>query len=253
MKKVITSFLMLLLTVTLFAQNNGEMEPEAAKFYNEGNKLMRTGAYNDAIAQYESALKTSNDYRIHYQKGVTLKKIGKYDEAIAALNACIKSNPDAYFGYNALGGIYFQQGQYQLAIDNFTQFEAKAPKNNLKNQAKEYISRSYTKMGAAEKTNGNFEQAVNYLNTAVANFKFDAAYLLLAEVLIDLGRYDEALTAADNALNSRKTITVGGPLYYKGKAFKGKNDLTKAKEAFEAGRKDATYKKLCDYELDMLK
>ena len=253
MKKIITSFLLLLLTVTLFAQNNGEMDPDAAKYYNEGNKLMRTGAYNDALAQYESALKNSNDYRIHYQKGVTLKKLGKYDMAIAALDACIKSNPDAYFGYNALGGIFFQQGQYHLAIDNFKQFETKANKNSLKNQAKEYIARAYTKMGSVAKSDGNYDLAISFLNSAVENNKFDAAYLLLAEVLVDLGRYDEALTAADNAFNSKKTISPGGPFYYKGKAFKAKNELAKAKEAFETGRKDATYKKLCDYELDLLK
>ena len=247
------SFLMVLLTVSLFAQNNGEMDPDAAKFYNEGNKLMRTGAFNDALSKYDAALKTSNDYRIFYQKGVTLKKLGKYDEAIAALNACIKSNPKAYYGYNALGGIYFQQGQYQLAIDNFAQFEKTATKNNLKSQAKEYISRAYTKMAATSKSDGRYDDTVKYLQTAVDNYKFDAAYLMLAEVFVDLGRYDEAITAADNALNSRKTITKGGPLYYKGKAFKGKQELAKAREAFEAGRKDSSYKKLCDYELNLMK
>lgn len=253
MKKIVSSFLMVLLTVSLFAQNNGEMDPDAAKFYNEGNKLMRTGAYNDALSQYTSALKTSDDYRIHYQMGVTLKKLGKYDEAITALDACIKSNPSAYFGYNALGGIYFQQGMYQLAVDNFKKFEETATKNNLKAQAKEYIARAYTKIAAASKTNGNFDQAVNYLQTAVQNSKFDAAYLLLAEVYVDLGRFDEAISAADNALNNRKSITKGGPYYYKGKAFKGKNDIAKAKESFQEGRKDGTYRKLCDYELDLLK
>ena len=108
-------------------------------------------------------------------------------------------------------------------------------------------------MAAASKSNGRYEETVGYLQSAVSNHKFDAAYLMLAEVFVDLGRYDEALTAADNALNSRKKITTGGPLYYKGKAFKAKGELEKAKEAFQAGRRDGTYRKLCDYELDLLK
>ena len=64
--------------------------------------------------------------------------------------------------------------------------------------------------------------------------------------------YDKALEAADRALNNQKTIPKGGPYYYKGKAFLGKNDKVKAKEAFEAGKKDKSYRDLCEYELKVM-
>lgn len=254
MKKLLSSFLgvLFLFTMVLNAQNS-EMDPDAAKFYNEGNKALKSGNFQGALNKYVEALKTSTDYRIFYQQGLTLKKLGKYDEAIAAFESSNKSNPKSYLGYNGLGGIYFQQGKYTEAIAAFEKFKELTDKNNLKARGDEYIAKSYTKLATAAKADFKNDQALDYLNNAISHFKFDAAYLLLAELYTDLGQYDKALSAADNALNNRKTITAGGPLYYKGKAFKGKNDVAKAKEAFTQGRKDSKYRQLCDYELDLLK
>lgn len=238
--------------MVLNAQNS-EMDPDAAKFYNEGNKALKSGNFQGAITKYEEALKTSTDYRIYYQQGLTFKKLRKYDEAIVAFEASNKSNPKSYLGYNGLGGIYFQQGKYIKAIEAFEKFKELTDKNSLKARGDEYIAKSYTKLATAAKADYKNDKALEYLNKAIDHNKYDAAYLLLAELYTDLGQFDKALSASDNALNNRKTITSGGPLYYKGKAFNGKNDIAKAKEAFTQGRKDSKYRQLCDYELNLLK
>jgi superkiller protein 3 len=231
---------------------NAEMDPDAAKFYNAGNKLLKSGNYQGAISEYDNALKTSNDYRIYYQKGVSLKKLQQYDNAIASFKSALENNPKFDLAYNGLGGIYFAQKQYGPAAEAFKKFEELTAKDKLKNKAKEYISKSYTKLGEQAKMNGNYQKAVEHLTHAVNNHKYDAAFLLLAETYVDLGDYNNALVAADNALNNRKTITRGGPLYYKGMAFKGLEDKEKAKEAFTAGKSDSKYRSLCEYELKLL-
>ncbi|MBU1100062.1 MAG: tetratricopeptide repeat protein [Bacteroidetes bacterium] len=249
----IISVLAVLLVVSsmLFAQAK-EMDPVAAKAYNDGNQAMKTGDFQGAIAKYDEALKTSSDYRIHYQRGVTLKKLRKYDEAEDALNKCVEANPKFAVGFNGLGGTYFSNGKYEEAANAFKKFSELSTKEAHKKQGNEYVARAYTKLGESAKVDGKQQQAIQYFTEAVKYHPFDAAYLLLAEVLVDNAKYTEALDAADKALNNRKTVPRGGPLYYKGKAFLGINEVAKAKEAFEAGKKDKSYRDLCEYELKII-
>ncbi len=251
MKKILSIFALFIFAATLNAQTLEEA-PDAAKLYNEGNSLRKSGNFEGAIAKYDEALQQANDYRIFYQKGITLKKLRKYTEAIDAFNQSVGANPNFDLAYNGLGGTYFADGKFQEAADAFAKFEELTNKPKYKNQAKEYFARAYTKLGNNAKNDGKFDQAIKYLNDAVQKSPLDAAYLMLAEIYVDLARFDEALSAADNALNNRKKISRGGPLYYKGKAFLGKNDVAKAREAFTAGKRDPKYAKLCDYELKQM-
>ncbi len=241
----------LFVSISIFAQD-AEMDAEAAKAYNEGNSKLKAGDYSGAISNYDLALKSSNDYRIYYQKGVSLKKLRKFDEAETAFKEAIKSNPNFDLAYNGLGGLYFSKGSYQEAIDNFVKFEQLTEKNSLKAKANEYISKCYTKLGSSAKSDGKYPQAVDYLAKAVEHFDYDAAYLMMAETYIEMGQFEKALSAANNALEHRKSISVGGPYYYQGKAYKGLNDLANAKESFNKGLKDSKYKSLCDYELKLM-
>jgi len=252
--KALTNILMILLLVSgLTLGQKNEMSPEAGKFYNAGNKLLKSGDYNGAILRYDDALKSSKDYRIFYQKARALKKLRKYDLAEAAFKASVESNPDFDFAYNSLGTIYFVQGQYLKAIDSFTKFKEVTKKKKYKRKADQYISKSYTKLGAKAKANRKLKKALGYLNKAVSSANYDAAYLLLAEVNNELGNNKGTLSAAEKALKFRKSISRGGPLYYKGLAYKGLGEKNLAVKAFQSGKKDRKYKKLCEYELKQLR
>jgi tetratricopeptide (TPR) repeat protein len=248
--KILTSTLLviLLFSINLIAQN-GEMDKAAAEFYNSGNKSLKAGDFKGALSSYDEALKTSQDYRIYYQRGITLKKMRKYDEAIGSFKKSVEVNPKFDIAYNGLGSTYFITGEYQNAVDAFKKFAELTEKASLKDKANEYVSRAYAKLGESAKADGKYDQAINYWKQSVSYHNFDAAYLFLAEAYVETGKYAEALEAADKALNHRKKITKGGPLYYKGLAFKNLGENEKAKEAFEAGKKDKKYSKLCEYEL----
>lgn len=251
MKKTFLVISMILFAALTFAQNS-EMDPQAAEKYNEGNKMLKAGNFAGALENYDAALSTSQDYRIYYQKGVTLKKLHKYEDAIGAFKSAIENNPDFSIAYNGLGGTYFVTGQYQEAIDAFNKFGEKADKASYKAKANEYIARAYTKLGEDAKRDGNYSKAIEHLKNAVDSYDYDAAYLLLAEAYVETANYEGALEAADKALNNRKSISKGGPFYYKGLAFKKMGDNAKAKDMFEEGRKDSKYKSLCDYELKLM-
>jgi len=253
--KYITKLLVVFLMVTfsVISAQSLDDSKEAAEAYNEGNALRKAGNYSGALEKYDLALKSANDHRIHYQKGIVLKKLNKYAEAEEVFKKCIEIDPNFALAYNSLGSTYFVDGKYNEAIENFGKFKELATKKAHKEQADEYMARSYAKLGLAAKNDGKFDASIDYLKKAVEHFDYDAAYLALAQVYVEHGDYDLALEAADKATNYRKSIPKGGPFYFKGLAFKNKNENQKAKENFEIAKKDPQYKTNCEYELKLLK
>ena len=238
-----------LITAVSFAQ---DMKPDAAKLYNEGNSLLKQGNFSGAIKNYDSALAIEKDYRIFYQKGIALKKSGKLEDAKDSFEQSIKQKSDFEAGDNALGGVYFSLGNYADAVKNFEKVVETTKNDKIKQMVQKNLSFAYAKMGNDAMSDGNPNKAVDYLQKAVENSNYDAAYLSLAKVYSDLGEYDKVIDAAQNALKYRTSISKGGPYYYLGLAYKNKKELDKAKEMFNKAKTDATYKKLSEYELTSL-
>lgn len=252
MKKVNIS---IFLTVVFFASVilGQEMNPDAATLYNAGNKLIKSGQYAGAITKYDSALVIAPHPNIYYQKSIAEKKLRKFNQAEISLKNCIELNPEFVTAYSGLGTTYYSLKKYELAIDNFKKYNEKTSNEKSKSKIKRFISLAYTQLGQNAKRDGNHKQAIEYLTEAVANYKYDSAYLTLAEIYNDLAQYHKALDAADNAINYRKKISKGAGYYYKGLAFKGLEQKDKAIESFKMAAKDRTYKANSQYELKLLK
>jgi tetratricopeptide (TPR) repeat protein len=252
MKKVnISVFLIVLfLASMIFGQ---EMNPDAAALYNDGNKLIKSGQYSGAIEKYNSAIAIAPHPNMYYQKSIAEKKLRKFNDAEVSLKKCIELNPDFVTAYSGLGTTYYSLKNFELAIENFKKYNEKT--DNAKSRAKieKFISLSYTQLGQDAKRDGKHKQAIEFLTQAVANDKYDSAYLTLAEIYIELAQFENALDAADNAINNRKKISKGAGYYYKGLAFKGLGQKDKAVESFTVASKDRTYKANSEYELKLLK
>lgn len=242
--------LFLFVSVNVLAQ---EMNPEAGKLYNEGNSLLKAGNYNGAVDKYNQALAIEKDYRIYYQKGVALKKADKLDEAKIAFEECLKLSPNNEAALNALGGTYFSMGDYSKAIETFEKVLAFSKNNSIKDKVKKNMSLAYTKLGNQAMSSGNANKAIEYLNKAVELDRYDAAYLLLAQLYQELGQYDNSIKAAEDALKYRSKINKGGAYYYMGLSYKGKGDLAKAKEMFNQAKNDPSYRANADYQLGLMK
>ena len=247
------SYCLLLLLFLANTAISQEMKPEAGKLYNAGNKLLKSGDYMGAVAEYDKALAIDKDYRTYYQKGMALKKANKYEDAKDAFEDCLKVNSTFDAAYNALGGVYFSLGKYQEAANNFEKVIEISQNNSVKKMVQTNLALAYTKLGTIAISDGNSTKAIEFLLRAVKNSNYDAAYLALAKIYSETGDYDRSIDAAENALKYRKSITKGGPYYYMGVAYKFKGNLEKAKEMFTQARQDATYRKTADYELTALK
>lgn len=252
MKKKWVSVLitLFLLTSLSIAQ---DMPADAAKAYNEGNKLFKSGNLDGALSQYNEALKHSKDHRIYYQLGVTLKKMNKLGQAEEAFKSSIQSNPNFDIAYSGLGGAYFQDGKYAEAVESYKKFEELTKQKQYKDQAREYIARSYVKLGEQAKKDGNYNKAIENLNEAIKYSPIDAAYIQLAITYYETGEYDKAIATTDQVINMKSSGLKGAAYYYKGMGLKQKQDIAKAKENFELAKRDAQYKRLADYELNLMK
>ncbi len=230
-----------------------EMNPDAAKLYNEGNQKMKEGNYSAAIQLYDQALKIQKDYRILYQKGIAHRKMNQNDQAYNDLTEALKLKPDFDLVYNALGTLEFTRGNYEESVNNFLKTLELTKNAQLKSQVEKNISLSYIKLADAQLKTGEYDKAIENLKKAVQyDQKNDAAYLALARAYVESGKYEDAISAADNALKYRQKIPKGGIFYYKGLALKNLGKMSEAKVAFEEGKKDPTYKAVCDYELKNL-
>ena len=230
-----------------------DMKPEAGKLYNEGNKMLKAGNYDGALKQYNQALSIEKDYRTYYQRGIALKGLGNLEDARSSFDSCISMKPKFEGGYNALGGIYFSLGKYDMAVTNFEKVLDITKNNSIKDKVKKNLALAYTKLGNNAEADGKSKQAVEYLTKAVGYSNYDAAYLSLAKLYTEIGEWDNAITSGEKALKYRSSIGKGGPYYYMGVAYKGKNELAKAKNMFSEAKSDPTYKKSAEYELGSLK
>ncbi|HRI48294.1 MAG TPA: tetratricopeptide repeat protein [Ignavibacteriaceae bacterium] len=254
MKQIIKFFVLFLIlsvvTSEILAQ---EMEPEAAKLYNQGNEQMKEGNFNGAIDSYDKALQKAQDHRIYYQKAIAQKKSNKVQESVPTLQKAIELNPKFEIAYNALGGSFFSLNNMEEAIKSFEKVIEISTNKKLKDQVKEYIARSYAKLGNNALADGSPEKAVQFFNKAIENHNLDAAYLALAKAHTEAGNWDNAISAGENALKYRSSISKGGAYYYIGLAYKGKGDMNKAKENFNLAKADPTYRATAEYELKLIK
>jgi len=255
MKKILIVFSIFFFLTTLSFAQEGKMDNEAAKLYNAGNKQKKSGDYAGALISYGEALKLSKDYRIYYQMSAAYKKQRKFQEAEQALLSCLELNPKFNTAHNALGTTYYSWGKYDQAIESFKKFEASTEKKKQKKKAQKYIGLAYTKLGSQELKDKNYKRATEHLMNAVANYNYDAAYLKLADIYIETGKYADALQAADNAINYRSKkskVPKGAPYFYKGLAFKGMKQYDKAKESFRKSKKDKQYRDRSEHEIKYL-
>ena len=242
-------------SASILAQET-EMNQDAAKLYNDGNSQKKSGNFAGALDSYNKALKISPDYRIYYQLSAVYKKQRNYESAEQALLKCLAANPEFTSAHNSLGTTYYSWGKFDKAVESFKKFKESASDKKLENRASKYIGLAYTKLGESALKDRDYEEAEKQLINAVENYNYDAAYVKLADVYVEVGKYDEALQAADNAINYRdkkSKVPKGAPYFYKGMAFKGLKDIEKAKENFKLAGADKQYRDRSNHEIKYLK
>lgn len=242
--------ILLSFTLPILAQ---AMDPQAQAYYKSGNESFKANELLKAIAYYDSALITSQDYKIHFQKGICLRKLERNDEAIACFNESIKNSPKFDLAYNALGGTYFALNNMHEAIVNFLKVLEYSSNQALIDKVKEYLARAYNKQANEYINENQIDTAITLLNSGLEYFKLDLAYLSLARAYSKTENWDAVISNSQEALKIKANITPGGPNYYLGMAYRNKGENDKARQYLEIAAADNDYQKLAEAELQKIK
>jgi len=89
---------------------------KAYDHYDKGEELRRNGKYNEALSEYNQALKIrSNIAPPHYGIGLIYQAQGKHSAAISEYKKAVAIDSDYIFAYNRMGEAYIAMKQYDEA------------------------------------------------------------------------------------------------------------------------------------------
>ncbi len=254
MRKLLSITVLLILAVSLAnAQGGNSVKPdvEAAKLFNEGNSLLRSGNYKAAIEKYDEALKIQQDPRFYYNKGLALKALRQNEEAIKVFKEAINLKNDFAPAYNAIAGIYLAQGDYDNAIENYTkalQYDKKLDVA-MKGIVEALLGKSNALIQA-----GKFQEAVDLLTQATTYRQdYPKVYVMLALVYNKLSQHDKAVESAKKAIEINPKATNADAYFELGIAYKKLGQVEEARKAFLEAKKDPRLARNAQYELDLLK
>ncbi|EEC15587.1 tetratricopeptide repeat protein, tpr, putative, partial [Ixodes scapularis] len=98
-------------------KNEFEKHQAAKKYYDAGQALALRGRYEEAIKEYNKAIKLKPDEDVlYYKKGNSLAFLGRYEEAIECYDKSISLNPEYADAYNNKGNSFFDLEKYEEAL-----------------------------------------------------------------------------------------------------------------------------------------
>ena len=254
------------------------MDNVTKKAFNDGNRSYKRGDLDGAIESYQKVLDFDDSfYQAHYQIGVIKAKMGDRDRAIEHYESSLSINPDFYKGwfalglskksngdnmgaisafnsaievypaydkaYGAMGEIYFNEKNYEKAIEVL----------NTSVQVNPNYSKGYSTLGVVYIEMEEWGNAVNNLVLATTYNEKDAmSWYRLSSAYNKLGDCENAQEAARNATDYKKNF--GGAWVELGISVwcNGKGNKIAAVNALEKGRKDRSWRKIAEYEMDKI-
>ncbi len=212
--------------------------------------LYRKGdRYDIALHYYDQAMKsaprTSNAARstaiIHYLVGITKKAQGAFDDAMKALNQSEKlfeeDDPLILIVYNAIGGIYTDEGKYVQALEYLSRsYKAYKSLNDTIQIAKtQYkLANLYHKLDRYKQAYALAKRSLDVLKQTDDVLFLSNIYNTLGAICIDLEEYEEAEVALNSGLliNNIPQRVKAHIFNNLGSLYNGKKDYDSALEYY---------------------
>ncbi|MDX1979432.1 MAG: tetratricopeptide repeat protein [Bryobacteraceae bacterium] len=165
-----------------------------------GQVMNGTGRYQDAVSQFDAALRLDSRNTAAYQGlALTYLNLKRPQDAEATYRKAVELRPSDWTGHKQLGLFYYQQGQVRKAIEEFEQVVALTPDN----------AQGYVNLGSFLYLDRQLDRARKVWEDALRiDPKRHSLHSNLGTLLFKQGRYAEASArfrlAAEDAPKSHK-------------------------------------------------
>ncbi|KAI9250537.1 hypothetical protein BDA99DRAFT_445111 [Phascolomyces articulosus] len=167
-------------------------------YYHRGQVNYISGNFDAAAKDYTESLKLDDTFVFaHIQLGVVQYKLGSISSAMSTFNSTLKKFPESADVQNYYGELLVDQQKVAEAIEAFGKAIELDPKNPLP-----YINKAmlmYQAMGDATEATNLCKKALEFDPAC------DAAVASLAQILLELGKADEALKYYETAIDLART------------------------------------------------
>ncbi len=244
------------------------VETRARRAYNEGLNALRRRDYPTAVSKANEAVELMPDYpRAFLIMGLAHFQQRNFEEAENAYKKSIELDPADPNVWENLGSLYDAMGRVSDAHEAFSRSididSTKATvyyrKGSLYSKNNDHLKAitefqkateqdpayklAFNALGVAYKELNRYANAKAAFEAAVAvDENYGEAWIRLSDVLYELGEYDKAIEAADKGIQHERRRVLHAIAYLaKGKAFHGKGDNAKAKEALEKAAENRSF------------
>ena len=138
---------------------------DAAAYAERATQHLTNGAYDLAIADFDTALQLDPRPESYYNRGLAFFSKNDIDKAIADWNTAINLDPRNARAYRQRGSAYFKKGDYSLAVADYSRAIELEPKD-----AKGYYNRGLVYQARDERARaiGDFTTVVTLANDSEA-------------------------------------------------------------------------------------
>lgn len=162
---------------------------------------------DSAIAKQRSKIaQNPNSEALFARLSYLLNKNKQYDEAINAAKRAIELNPSSHSGFHNLGYSYQAKKQYDDALKAYKKAIVIAP-----------VAVTYNRLGTLHSDRRDYAKAVQaFKKASELDVKNDINLIWLATTYYRMGKYDDALSAIDKAIDIKNYGTMGMQFNIKG-------------------------------------
>ena len=176
--------------------------PNKARVHNGfGLVLFAEGKIEDAIDQYNEAIRITPDYTETYNnRGMAYADLGQHQRAIEDYNEAIRITPDYAKAYNNRGVAYATLGQYQRAIEDYNEAI-----RITQNYAEAYNNRgvAYSDLGQHQRAIEDYNEAIRITpDYAKAHNNRGVAYATLGQYQRAIENFNEAIRLKPGSANA---------------------------------------------------
>ncbi len=164
----------------------------------KGDAYYERADYEEALKWYDRGLALDRKgFFLHYGKAKALRELGRLEEAVKSFDRAIELEPDASFPYSDKIEVLKELGRLEEAVETCDEALALMPDDWSRYNKKAEI---LVELGRLEEAVESFDRAIKLYEDEYPSSLLYGTYVKKIETLKKLGRWEDALETYDDAL-----------------------------------------------------